>query len=139
LRRTRWPDGKPACPRCGETESVYTLKAKPFHYVCRSGKLTVTNEGWKETTCHRRNGYRFSVLTGTIFENTNYPLSIWFEVIYLMTQSKRASALSKSIARLGQATTARLGICACGFEARWKIPTAAHHPCWRMYLPTLLK
>jgi transposase-like protein len=89
LRRTRWPDGKPACPRCGETERVYTLKAKAFHYVCKSGKLSVTNEGWKETTCHRRNGYRFSILTGTIFENTNYPLSIWFEVIYLMTQSKK--------------------------------------------------
>ena len=89
LMEMRWPDGKITCPRCGETERVYTLKAKPFHWVCKSGKLAVTNEGWKETTCHRRNGYRFSVLTGTIFENTNYPLSIWFEVIYLMTQSKK--------------------------------------------------
>jgi hypothetical protein len=88
LADMRW-HGKVECPRCGETERVYALKAKPFHWVCKSGKLTVTNEGWKETTCHRRNGYRFSVLSGTIFENTNYPLSIWFEVIYLMTQSKK--------------------------------------------------
>ena len=70
-------------------------QGKAFHWVCKSGKLSVTNEGWKETTCHRRNGYRFSVLSGTIFENTNYPLSTWFEVIYLMTQSKKGiSALS---------------------------------------------
>ena len=26
---------------------------------------------------------------GTIFENTNYPLRIWFQVIYLMCQSKK--------------------------------------------------
>lgn len=89
LAEMRWPDGKVTCPRCGETERVYTLKAKAFHWVCKSGKTANANEGWKETTCHKRNGYRFSVITGTIFENTNYPLSTWFEVIYLMTQFKK--------------------------------------------------
>jgi transposase-like protein len=88
LADMRW-NGKVECPRCGETERVYALKAKAFHWVCKSGKTVETNEGWKSTTCHRRNGYRFSVLSGTIFENTNYPLATWFEVIYLMTQSKK--------------------------------------------------
>ena len=32
---------------------------------------------------------RFSVLVGTIFENTNVPIKIWFKVIYLMLTSKK--------------------------------------------------
>jgi len=76
LRDMRWPDGV-KCPRCGKSERVYALKARPFHWVC------------KNADCGQRNGYRFSVITKTIFENTNYPLSTWFQVIYLMTQSKK--------------------------------------------------
>jgi hypothetical protein len=34
-----------------------------------------------------KNGYRFSSLVGSVFENTNYPLPIWFEVSYLICQS----------------------------------------------------
>src|SRR5439155_1319160 len=33
--------------------------------------------------------YRFSLLVGTIFENTNYPLLTWFLVLYLMLSSKK--------------------------------------------------
>ena len=76
LRDMRWPDGV-RCPRCGKSERIYELKARPFHWVC------------KNADCGKRNGYRFSVITKTIFENTNYPLSTWFQAIYLMTQSKK--------------------------------------------------
>lgn len=75
LTLQRWPNGV-ECPRC-HNKKVYALKSKPFHWVCK-GK-----------TCGGRNGYRFSVISKTIFENTNYPLRIWFQVIYLMTQSKK--------------------------------------------------
>jgi transposase-like protein len=75
LRDMRWSDGV-RCPRCN-SEKVYALKSRPFHWVCK-------NKG-----CGERNGYRFSVITKTIFENTNYPLTTWFEVIYLMSQSKK--------------------------------------------------
>jgi transposase-like protein len=75
LRDMRWPDGV-KCPRC-QSAKVYALKARPFHWVC------------KNKDCGGRNGYRFSVITKTIFENTNYPLRTWFEVIYLMGQSKK--------------------------------------------------
>ena len=34
-------------------------------------------------------GYRFSVIAGTIFENTNKPLRDWFKVVHLMTTSKK--------------------------------------------------
>ncbi|MDO8357184.1 MAG: IS1595 family transposase [Nitrospirota bacterium] len=75
LIQQRWPNGV-ECPRC-HNKKVYALKSKPFHWVCK-GK-----------DCGERNGYRFSVISKTIFENTNYPLRIWFQVIYLMTQSKK--------------------------------------------------
>src|SRR5438105_7046830 len=75
LRDRRWPQGV-QCPRC-HTEKVYALKARPFHWVC------------KKKDCGGTNGYRFSVITHTVFENTNYPLRTWFQVIYLMGQSKK--------------------------------------------------
>jgi hypothetical protein len=75
LQQRRWPNGA-QCPRC-HSAKVYALKARPFHWVC------------KNKDCGGRNGYRFSVITKTIFENTNYPLKTWFEVIYLMLQSKK--------------------------------------------------
>jgi transposase-like protein len=71
LASLRWPNGV-RCPRC-DSERVYTL-AKPFRWQCKQ--------------C-AKNGYRFSPLVGTIFENTNYPLTTWFQVIYLMCQSKK--------------------------------------------------
>lgn len=75
LQERRWPNGV-ECPRCGNAK-VYELKSKPFHWVCK-GK-----------DCGGRNGYRFSVITKTVLENTNYDLRVWFQVIYLMTQSKK--------------------------------------------------
>jgi len=72
LAQKRWPDGV-KCPRCGNPK-VYKLNFKPFHWQCR--------------IC-QKNGYRFSVITKTVFENTNYPLPTWFEAIYLITQSKK--------------------------------------------------
>ena len=75
LHDQRWPNG-PQCPRC-QSAKVYALKARPFHWVC------------KNKDCGGRNGYRFSVISKTVFENTNYPLRTWFQVIYLMTQSKK--------------------------------------------------
>ena len=75
LQERRWPNGV-ECPRCAN-KKVYELKSKPFHWVCKA----------KE--CGGRNGYRFSVISKTVFENTNYDLRVWFQVIYLMTQSKK--------------------------------------------------
>jgi hypothetical protein len=41
----------------------------------------------------RQRRYRFSVLVGTIFENTNVPMLQWFKVVYFMLTSKGISAL----------------------------------------------
>jgi transposase-like protein len=72
LVRRRWPDGV-RCPQCGSSR-VYELKTRPFHWVCPE--------------CLPQ-GYRFSVLVSTIFENTNIGLRQWFKVIYLMLTSKK--------------------------------------------------
>ena len=69
----RWPQGV-RCPRCGN-ESVGPVSTMPFHWQC--------------TRCVPKGGYRFSVLVGTIFENTNVALRVWFKVIYLMLTSKK--------------------------------------------------
>jgi transposase-like protein len=83
----RWPDGV-RCPRCG-SEKVFKIKHRTWNWVCKSGAETVNKETGEVWTCHKKNGYRFSPLVGTVFENTNYPLPIWFEVIYLICQSKK--------------------------------------------------
>src|SRR5438270_8906794 len=67
----RWREGV-RCPRCGNVK-VYTL-AREFHWQCHQ--------------CAPQ-GYRFSVIAGTIFENTNKPLRDWFRVIHLMLTSKK--------------------------------------------------
>jgi transposase-like protein len=61
-----------SCPRCGNPK-VYAL-ASGHHWQCEQ--------------C-APDGYRFSHLTGTIFENTNKPLKDWFRVAHLMLVSKK--------------------------------------------------
>lgn len=79
LARHRWATVV-RCPRCGNTE------CKPhgtmeFNWLCNRCSPSGTN-------------YRFSVIAGTIFENTNKPLRDWFRVIHLMlTSEKGISAL----------------------------------------------
>jgi IS1 family transposase/transposase-like protein len=72
LQARRWPDGV-HCPRCGNPK-VYDLKTRQWHWQCEQ--------------C-APDGYRFSVIAGTIFENTNKPLREWFRVIHLMLTSKK--------------------------------------------------
>ena len=71
----RWPKGV-TCPRCGN-EKPYSSKARPFTWQCMK-----CGPG-------PRKPYRFSVLVGTVFENTNVPIATWFKVLYTMLQSKK--------------------------------------------------
>lgn len=68
LAQSRW-NGNPCCPHCGN-EKVY-----------------ITNRGYKcaDKDCHKK----FSVTTGTIFENTKISLRYWFAAIYLGTAHKK--------------------------------------------------
>jgi transposase-like protein len=70
----RWPEGV-HCPRCGNPD-VYPVTNRPFHWQC-------------SRCAPGGGGYRFSVLVGTIFENTNKPLRDWFKVVHLILTSKK--------------------------------------------------
>jgi transposase-like protein len=70
LQSQRWPDGV-KCPKCGSPK-LSKLNTRPFHWLCKF--------------C---GNYRFSVISGTIFENTKKPLKLWFRVAYFMLVSKK--------------------------------------------------
>ena len=84
LVQMRWPRGI-RCARCGEPDRIYKLKNKPYHWVCKN-QMKNGDGTW---VCGGRNGYRFSVLSGTIFQDTKKPLKIWFKVGYLMLVAKK--------------------------------------------------
>jgi transposase-like protein len=86
LEGKRWPDGVIKCPRC--SGKAFKLASRPFHYVCKSGAQSIDKQTGEVLTCSK-NGYRFSVLTRTVFENTNIKLRDWFKVIFLMFHSKK--------------------------------------------------
>ena len=93
LRARRWPNGV-RCPRCGN-ERVFAARSMPFKWHCYA--------------CARSHGYRFSVIAGTIFENTNKPLRDWFCVVhYMLATKKGTSALQvKQMMGFGAYDTAR--------------------------------
>ena len=71
----RWPSGAIRCPRCGNV-LVKPHGTMEFNWLCNACSPSKTN-------------YRFSVIAGTIFENTNKPLRDWFRVIHLMLTAKK--------------------------------------------------
>jgi transposase-like protein len=78
LAHHRWPMGV-HCPRCGAEKPYDLSNSRPFHWQCHQ--------------CAPQ-GYRFSVLTGTVFENTNLAMRMWFRIIHMMlTAKKGVSAL----------------------------------------------
>lgn len=82
----RWPEGV-HCPRCGNVD-VYPVTNRPFHWQCSK-------------CAPGGGGYRFSVLVGTIFENTNKPLRDWFKVIHLMLTSKKGMSALQIMRYMG--------------------------------------
>jgi transposase-like protein len=81
LKARRWPQGV-HCPRCGNP-AVYDLPSRKWHWQCEK--------------C-AKDGYRFSIIAGTIFENTNKPLRDWFKVTHLILTSKKGMS-SRQIGR----------------------------------------
>lgn len=81
----RWPDGVVTCPRCKTSDRVKKI-SQPWRWQCRN--------------CDK-NGYRFSLTSGTVFENTKYPLKQWFEVMYWMLQSKKGMSALQIHRQLG--------------------------------------
>ena len=80
-----WPKGV-VCPRCGNLKLYDASSYKRFHWQCRA--------------CAKE-GYRFSCIAGTIFENTNKPLRDWFKVTHLMLTSKKGMSALQIMRYMG--------------------------------------
>jgi transposase-like protein len=76
----RWPEGF-VCPRCGDT-----------HYS------PIRTRGLLQCRACRR---QVSLTAGTIFHASNLPLGVWFQAIYLLTQSKKGISCLELSHRLG--------------------------------------
>jgi transposase-like protein len=69
LIQARWPSGF-VCPHCGSPQAyAYHMSAGP---------------GWQCQSCNRQT----SLTTGTIFHASKLPLTIWFQAMYFLTQTK---------------------------------------------------
>ena len=66
----RWPDGKVRCPQCDSNHVVYLAKARV----------------WKCYTKHPRQ--KFSLKTGTVFEDSPLGLDKWLAAVWLIVNCK---------------------------------------------------
>ncbi len=66
----RWPDGKVKCPQCGSDKTCYLAK----------------NRVWKCYATHPKP--RFSLKTGTIFEDSPIPLEKWLPAVWMLLNCK---------------------------------------------------
>ena len=70
MMELRWPDGKVKCPRCGSEKVVYLEKARV----------------WK---CYGKHASpKFSLKTGTIFEDSPLGLDKWLPAVWLVVNCK---------------------------------------------------
>ena len=114
LYTRRWPSGV-RCARCGN-DHVYESKARPWHWQCKKcGK-------------NNRAPYRFSLKTGTIFEESKKPLMHWFKVLHLMLTSKKGMSALQIHRMLGYGS----------YETAWymcmRLRGALHDPDFRQLM-----
>src|ERR1035438_5751198 len=83
LARLRWPDGVVKCPRCGSDHVVYLAK----------------NRVWK---CYgKHESPKFSLKTGTIFEDSPLGLDKWLSALWLVVNCKNGISSCESARDLG--------------------------------------
>lgn len=82
VERVRWPNG-PVCPHCGTVDHAYLLQPKAGVRTTRKGTVSYRRL-WKCGACRQQ----FSVLVGTIFEDSKIPLHKWLLAIHLICAGK---------------------------------------------------
>jgi len=78
IESIRWPNGI-VCPKCGSDKGAYKLESKP------ETKNKIRPGVYKCKSCRKK----FTVMVGTIFEDSHIPLNQWLMAIYLMNASKK--------------------------------------------------
>lgn len=86
IESLRWPNG-PICPHCGVVDNATYLAPKDGHRTTSTGKVSFRRV-WQCNECRQQ----FSVLVGTIFEDSKIPLSKWLLGIHLMCAGKNGVA-----------------------------------------------
>ena len=90
LERLRWPDGV-CCLRCG-SERISRITTRK-QYACGDCK------------------YRFSVTTGTAFNDTHLSLPKWFMAVLLMCEAKKSLSANQMMRTLGVAKKTAWYLC----------------------------
>jgi transposase-like protein len=97
LEELRWAHG-PVCPHCGVVGRAYYLTPKEGERKTRTGRPSYRRL-WKCADCREQ----FSVLVGTIFEDSKIPLSKWLMALHMMSASKNGVAALELSRTLGLA------------------------------------
>ena len=93
-----WPDGA-NCPHCGAADKLYRIKPNTAKRV-RHGL-------WKCGHCKRQ----FTVKVGTIFEDSNIPMTKWLIAIYMMCNGKKGVSANQLHRALGLSYKASWFMC----------------------------
>lgn len=83
LMSLRWPDGKVLCPQCGSEKVTYLANAKL----------------WKCYSKHPK--AKFSLKTGTIFEDSPLPLDKWLVALWVIVNSRNGVSSCELARTLG--------------------------------------
>lgn len=78
IEKIRWQNGI-VCPKCGSDKGAYKLQSKP------ESKNKIRPGVYKCKACRKK----FTVMIGTIFEDSHIPLNKWLCGIFLMNSSKK--------------------------------------------------
>jgi len=91
LEQSRWPSGF-VCPSCQETRHSIFVRDDRRHFQCCRCRTQTT------------------VTAGTIFADTKLPLRLWFQALYLLTQSKNNVSALELMRHVG-----------VGYRAAWRL------------------
>lgn len=83
LASQRWADGIVVCPYC-EHKGAYVIEGGK-RYKCKS------------SACYKK----FSVITGTVFEASNIPVSKWLHAVYMVSAHKKGISSHQLARNLG--------------------------------------
>jgi transposase-like protein len=118
VERQRWPNG-PVCPHCGSVDRARYLEPRDGPRKTRTGKATFRRV-WKCAEC----GKQFSVLVGTIFEDSRIPRYKWLLAIHMLCSAKNGVA-ARELARTLEVTVKSAWFMAHRLRYAMEHPTVA--------------